>query len=187
MPTSERSSFRPDGRSVDAPHKPRGAPRWLTDWTESAVGCHRPRPAHQPSCRWLGVRCSSWMSRIHLVVCRTRSTADTSGIGRGFTLGTSPTTVSSSALTVTTWASFAMKNASASSTVMRASEWASGRLAQTVPAHREAIGRPEQSPADGLTSTLRADQRLSGPRRRSAWPDGRFRAAMSTALWSPPA
>lgn len=73
----------------------------------------------------------------------------------GCTLGTSPKTVSSSALTAITWASFAMKTASASSTATRAIEGAPGRLAQTVPVSREAIGRPEQSPADGLTSTLR--------------------------------
>lgn len=138
----------------------------MSDWTESALGSRRPRPTTQPSCRWLGVRCCSWMSRIHLVVCRTRSTADTSGIGMGSTLGTSPTTVSSSALTATTWASFAMKTASASNTAMRASEGAPGRLAQTVPARREAIGRPEQSPVDGLTSAFGADQRLSAPRDR---------------------
>ena len=180
---SERSAFCLDGRDVTPPNRAvHRARQWNGQTPPSPSAGHDRR--HQPGCRWLGVRCSSWMSRIHLAACRTRSTADTSGIGMGSTLGTSPRTVSSSALTAITCASFAMKTASASNTAMRASEGAPGRPAQTVPALREAIGRPEQSPADGLTSTLRADQRLSAARRRSALPDGRARAAMSTTLVS---
>lgn len=74
-----------------------------------------------------------------------------------------------------------MKTASASNTAMRASEGGPGRPAQTVPAHREAIGRPEQSPVVGLTSTLLADRRLSAQRWGAAWPDCDCRAAMSTS------